>query len=160
MTAPIAYTSNIRFKTGCIGGRIYASGSWLSASTRLLFWPANSHIKFVFVSHMQELGAQVRGSLNMGNVEAEQCAICMEHDMEAAMHDCSHEVGSCRQPPSASHPFLHQAKRQPVTGHGAINDHRFCKAFQKSICEHVHSSRRAGSQRPIAGYLMRSQVYV
>ncbi|KAK9832012.1 hypothetical protein WJX84_007083 [Apatococcus fuscideae] len=35
---------------------------------------------------------QVRGSLNLGTTEAEQCAICMEHDMEAAMQDCSHEV--------------------------------------------------------------------
>ena len=35
---------------------------------------------------------QVRGSLNMGTAEAEQCAICMEHNMEAAIQECSHEV--------------------------------------------------------------------
>ena len=35
---------------------------------------------------------QVRGSLNMGTAEAEQCAICMEHEMEAAIWDCAHEV--------------------------------------------------------------------
>ncbi|KAK9856115.1 hypothetical protein WJX84_011475, partial [Apatococcus fuscideae] len=34
----------------------------------------------------------VRGSLNMGTAEAEQCAICMEHEMEAAIWDCAHEV--------------------------------------------------------------------
>ncbi len=44
------------------------------------------------------LAMQLRGSMNMASAEPEQCAICMEHTMEAAIQECSHEVCTALQP--------------------------------------------------------------